>query len=1118
MAGQEIAYLTAVVGADVTSFRAGMREVRQSLLDVGGLSESLRTTGRNLTLALTVPMGIAGAAALDMAVDFDAAMRNVASISDVVANNFENSSDVVLEWGSNIRSGPVAAAEALNTVMQAGFGINDFNEALLVAQISATTAEAGLADLTTTTEALVAALLSYSEGADQAAYFSDILTRMVQVGVGTMSEFGNSLAQVLPSAATLGVEFDELGGVMAYLTQRGFPASRAATSLANAFNKLITPSEEMNRVWTELGVGSGQELIDTFGGVQGAFNALFEIADKSPDAARALAAMFPDERGRRAIQLAMTDVDAFNATMNEFMADVTGATGRAHAEQMRSFAAQFDLMKAAGSELAITIGQHLMPVLLPLVVGIRDLFQSLSDTNPHVMQLGLAIAGVVAAAGPLLYILGTLITPVGLLAGAVVGLAGAFALNFGDIQTTVERFIRLIIPDFDRLRNLISTFFSTLMGESEFEGYWTEPNISNNYTMTWVEGTTRPFTERLDEAWTNLAPEIGRILNRAINEAIRFVVVIGFPAIDDLVSGIINSIANLFAGTENTYKGANSPVFQFIRNLFNGGIGEAANSLGSWFQEHFPNISEAFSTLFTNLGEWLENEGVPAFGRILGYAIGRIGSLIADLIRGIFSGTGQESPIVKGFREGFVGGLNQAFDDAGITNALDRGVTLIAGILGTLFLGAVFVGGIGKAISGAIGLAFSGIKFLAAHVFLPIAGAIISGIGTAIAGAGGIAGIAGAIGGALQNAAIWLYLYGIPGFLATATSIVSGIGTAILALPAAVGIIGAAIAGVIAGLIIFDLVPQDTRNAIAQAILDAIGLGFLEVDSAEYAAHVQAAIADPIARILDVLGVEHGLWELMDQTQADLMESAGWRLPPVDSSQYSESLRLVLLETQDYRLEINPEYQGLVDDLEGYLNTITTDHDNAAGKLYTSGNKIKADTANMANAVGTEMSKMKGYFNVQQVTLPTEPFTNALHNLRNAIQPIIDGIIAAWNAMLALIGQQVTIPTPPATGGTGGGSGGKTGGTGGSGVGRGGRVTPAFATPGFLGAGQWGLLGDNGPELVRFGRPTALMPKSMYSGESSGMTQNNNITIVTNDPDRLLEDLRRRGIDLKKRA
>ncbi len=80
---------------------------------------------------------------------------------------------------------------------------------------------------------------------------------------------------MLPSAATLGVEFEQLGGLMAYLTQRGFPASRAATSLGNAFNKLITPSEAMNAVWRELGVTSGRELITTFGGVQGALNAIF---------------------------------------------------------------------------------------------------------------------------------------------------------------------------------------------------------------------------------------------------------------------------------------------------------------------------------------------------------------------------------------------------------------------------------------------------------------------------------------------------------------------------------------------------------------------------------------------------------------------------------------------------------------------------------------------------------------------------------------------------------------------------------------------------------------------------------------------------------------------------
>lgn len=1097
MAGQEIAYLTAVVGADITSFRRGMSEVRQSLLDVGGLSQSLRTTGRNLTLALTVPMGIAGAAALDMAVEFDAAMRNVASISDVVANNFQNSSDTVLEWGSNIRSGPVAAAEALNTVMQAGFGINDFNEALLVAQISATTAEAGLADLTTTTEALVAALLSYGEGADQAAYYSDILTRMVQVGVGSMSEFGNSLAQVLPSAATLGVGFDELGGVMAYLTQRGFPASRAATSLANAFNKLITPSEAMNRVWTELGVDSGQELIDTFGGVQGAFNALFEIAETSPDAARALAAMFPDERGRRAIQLAMSDVDAFNAVMNEFMADVTGATGRAHAEQMRSFAAQFDLMKAAGSELAITIGQHLMPLILPLVVGFRDLFQSLSDTNPELMRLALLVAGAVAAIGPLVWVIGTLLTPVGVLTGLITGLSAAFATDFSGIRTTVMGFIEEAIPGFSDLVREIENFFNTLLGTqytTEWRAVMVYPPGQDPYEMFLPEVRQLTFLERLQSAFAEHAPALGQAFSDMLSGAVDFVINEGFPFLDNLVARFIDSLSSAFTAKDTTGEG-DSPVYYAIRGLLNGGIGKAIENVGSFFEEHFPEFTQAVNTFFNNLGTWIKDEGAPTLGRVIGYALATLGSIIADIIRSLFSGAGEENEIVRAFREGLEAGWNDATKDLNIESGASQVVTLIAGALATLFIGRAFTAGIGTAISNAFNILFGtaissgGVIAIGGSTFslLALGGAIVGGIAIAISMSNEerddvVSSLIQLLTGATEEAADQAL-----------KNTQDTIGEALSAVVYSAAAVVADASGNPELAEQFRSWGQDNATSFANAFEVGVdtAMGNMTLVNAD-----TAAIQEE-----NMIHVGEGYGQALYEGFSMGFESTMQR-GDTGGVSLSDNLRETYVTPFD---RTRAEIERIQEVLSGNIHQKSNVE--IPAKLKAGGQLIKE-----------QIDFIKSVFNVTQVTLPTDPFTNALHNLRNAIQPIIDGIVAAWNAMLALVGQQVQVPAPAITPGAGvGGSGGRTGGVGTPGRG-GGRATPAFASPGFLGAGQIGLVGDNGPELVRFGRPTALMPKSMYSGESSGMVQNNNITVVTNDPDKLIDELRRRGIDLKKRA
>jgi TP901 family phage tail tape measure protein len=454
---QQIAYLEAVVGADITTFRRGMQDVRRELGLFSDTAAGLQHLGRNLTFAVTVPITAGLGSAVKIATDFDAAMRNVASISDEVAGNFTEMSGRVRDFGAGLREGPLAAAEALNTVFQAG--VTNADLAFAIAQSAAKTAEAGLADMQTTTEALVAAMLSYSAGADEATHYSDVLTRMVQVGVGTMSEFANSLAQVLPTASALGVSFDEVGANLAFLTQRGFPASRAATSLNNAFAKLLSPTEALQEVFDEIGVGSGRELIATLGGVQEALNAIFQATGGDETL---LKEFFSDERGFRAMASLFTNMEVWNDTLREFGLAVDGATDRAHQQQMMSLQAQLDLLVASIQAFGIAVGTNVLPFIAPMVDGLRNLFIEASNLPPEVLLMATAFTALVAAAGPITWLIGSMLTPIGSLTIGVGLLATAFATDFMGIRTAVSSVVDSALPRLNELKDAVLEFFGII--------------------------------------------------------------------------------------------------------------------------------------------------------------------------------------------------------------------------------------------------------------------------------------------------------------------------------------------------------------------------------------------------------------------------------------------------------------------------------------------------------------------------------------------------------------------------------------------------------------------------------------------------------------------------------
>ena len=430
-----IAYLEAYVGADITSFRRGMAQVRGEIAATTGLGSSLQTLGASLTTALSLPLAAIGGIGLKSFVDLDAQMRNVNSIAGLSEEQFQDLTRRVMDFGSETRKGADEAALSLYTIVSAGYGLNDINEAFNVMAVATKTAEAGLSDTEITTQALVSGLLAYNETSDKAAAYSDALTRAVAVGVGTMEQFAGSVGLVLPTSAALNVSWQELLATSAFLTQRGLSPSEAFVSLNGLMRKLIDPSDKMVEVFGQLGVASGTELIQKFGSLEGALGAIRNIVG---DNAEVWGELFTEIRAFRGATSIINNFDKFTETMDEFGGAVDGATDRAQQEQLKSFASQWDHMISAIQSGLNEIGQRLAPALGVITDFIGRLALEFKNLSPETLDNVVKIGLLVAALPPLIWLLGALMSPIGLIIGALVLLKKAFDDNFLGIQALWE--------------------------------------------------------------------------------------------------------------------------------------------------------------------------------------------------------------------------------------------------------------------------------------------------------------------------------------------------------------------------------------------------------------------------------------------------------------------------------------------------------------------------------------------------------------------------------------------------------------------------------------------------------------------------------------------------------
>lgn len=636
---QRIAYLEAVVGADITNFRREMRNVRQELGGVQGAFAGIQRIGRNLTFALTAPLIGAGVAIGTVAMDFEASMRNINSIAGLTEAQFASLSDRTLEWGSSIRTGVVGAAEALYTVFSAG--VSDMDTAFSIAETSALTAEAGLADLTVTTNALVASLLTYGDTSEEAATrASNALTRMVQVGVGSMEQFAGAVSNVLPAAQAAGVSIEELYGDIAFLTQRGFSAAKATTSLNSALSSMMKPTEAMSAAFRELGVNGVQDLIEQFGGLNEGIHALVGTTDGSLES---ISAMFNNIRGARAIFTMTSDVEGLDQAMSDFMNGLDTATLDAWEQQMMSTQAQVDLMKAALSGLGVVLGRELLPMITPIVTGVTDFAQSLAQSNPALLQFVVAAGALAAALPPLIWLFGSLANPVMLVTTGLVGLFGTVGANADGFVAGIESIVGSIDPFIDIVDTFLSVFNDAPDDPQLFDEMDYLDSLQDNIdrmTETAEEGAAiisemefelgsdmfiwdvwqsedvqQMFGGDYDAFLTDALDQLGITDPRHVQAGmtLEYGVTIDDPETEDLTEGWISDFWE--EGGE-----AEEVELPFFDRLI-----EAFNAVK-------PQLETAISGAWDSITGWVTDTGIPA--------LDTIGSDVIDTVTGWFSGSG----------------------------------------------------------------------------------------------------------------------------------------------------------------------------------------------------------------------------------------------------------------------------------------------------------------------------------------------------------------------------------------------------------------------------------------------------------------------------------------------
>lgn len=623
---------------------------------IGSIGDSLSSAGGSLVkwgTALTIAtagIGLALGNASQEAMKYNESITNTAAVLGLTGDAQQKLSDDLLDFSKNTRAGAQEVAAAYYDIVG---GVADASTHMAILTAANKTAEAGNTDLGSTTKALISVMNSYKLSADGASMASDILTQVVNKGVGTMGDFASALPQVTGLANSLGISFTDVGSATAYLTTKGNTASQAVTQLRGMMVALLNPNANMKKGLEELGFENGQAAIKALGLV-GAMNALKNSQEAGKDGFASMTGSIEALNG--AIALGDSGFSDFNKTFAE---TAKGATDAAQAIQNSSPAAQLDLLNSTIETLKINIGNALLPSLNSLVQKVRPVIDSIIEwvkANPELTGTIVAVAGGLVTLGPILAAVGGAImfiaSPIGVIIAAVAGLAFILKDKIGPAFSMFQSAVKAGETPLNALGDTIKAIFGdngvtkfiseTLSRASDFIDYFIA--VLNgagggfqNLLVVFEDGSSiiGQFVQILTGMSETDSQAIGANIITGIQGVISFITDVAIPALGNFVNWFINdalpavvgfitgtvlpAVQNFFAWLGNAWASIQPGLQQladwFLTTALPAVVGFVRDTVIPAVQNFFKWLSDAWTTIqpgLSALANWFINDALPA--------------------------------------------------------------------------------------------------------------------------------------------------------------------------------------------------------------------------------------------------------------------------------------------------------------------------------------------------------------------------------------------------------------------------------------------------------------------------------------------------------------------------
>ena len=417
-----------------------------------------------------VSAGIGGVAtaAVKTTADFESAMSNVQAISGATGEDMNSLKEKAREMGAQTKFSATEAGEAMSYMAMAGWKTEEMMSGISgIMNLAAASGE----DLATTSDIVTDALTAFGLTAQDTEKFVDTLAATATNSNTNVSLLGESFKYCAPVCGALGYSAEDTSIALGLMANCGIKATNAGTALRAILTNMAKPTDAVEAAMSELRVsltdsegkmlslrdlmanlrnGFGQsemsveELTESMNQLQTAYENGETTADEYEEAQKKLiesaygaegaekarlAAMLAGKEGMSGL---LAIVNATEGDLDKLTTAIDNSKDSAQnmADIMNdNLAGQLTILKSQCQELAISIGELLMPQIRNIVGSVQGVVDKLNRMSDHQKKLIVDIALLIAAIGPLLLVIGKIsagISTVSAVAAKIMPFIGIF--------------------------------------------------------------------------------------------------------------------------------------------------------------------------------------------------------------------------------------------------------------------------------------------------------------------------------------------------------------------------------------------------------------------------------------------------------------------------------------------------------------------------------------------------------------------------------------------------------------------------------------------------------------------------------------------------------------------